>query len=103
MSTEDTKLMTRQQQNALHVWCRQVANVLDEAGLDMKQIVSVEIPVTEYLVKENLYKPVLEAMTGKLSTTEQDTVEPSQVAETLARHFAQKHGVVLPRWPSREQ
>ena len=94
--------ISQKQVNALNLWCRQVAEYLCQCGLDMKEIVSVEIPATEHLVKENLYKPVLESMTGKKSTMEQSTTQPSEVAEVLARHFAQKHGVTLPFWPSRE-
>ena len=94
--------ITQKQVNAEHLWFRQVAQCLQDAGLDMRQIISedVDIPVTEHLVKENLYKPLLEVMTGKVSTMDQNTVEPSKVAEVLARHFAQKFGVSLPRWPS---
>ena len=52
-------------------------------------------------MKQSLYKPLLKAMSGKNSTTEQNTVEPSAVAETIARHMGQKFGVVLPEWPKR--
>ena len=97
------KTITQRQVNALNLWCRQVAECLQEAGLDMKQIISVEIPATEYLVKNNLYKAVLESQTGKRSTMDQSTIEPSHIAEILARHFAQKYNVVLPFWPSRGQ
>ena len=95
--------ITGKQFSALHVWCQFVADVLNAAGLDQRVILKPGVPIdwTKDSVKQNLYKPLLEAMTGKKSTTEQNTVEPSEVAETLARHLGQKWGVVLPEWPKR--
>ena len=95
------KPITEKQVSSLHIWCREVAKCLQDAGLDMKAVTAMEIPATEVQVKEVLYKPVLKALTGKLSTMDQDTVEPSQVAEVIARHFATTYGIVLPVWPSR--
>jgi len=95
------KPITRRQQNSLHLWCEQVANTLEEAGFDMTAVMKkgAKIPWTKYSVKEYLYKPILEAMTGKDSTRDLDTVEPSKVADALSRHLAQRLGVVLPEWP----
>ena len=96
--------VTQKQFSAMHVWCDQVAEQLNNAGLDMRVVIKNEISLDwdKDSVKRLLYKPVLEAMTGKTSTTQQDTIEPSKVAETIARHIAEKHSCVLPFWPSRE-
>ena len=95
--------ITQKQVNALNLWCRMVAECFREAGLDVRQIIreDVEIPVTEYFVKNNLYKPLLEVRTGKKSTMDQTTTEPSEIAEIIHRHYAQKYGLNLPEWPSR--
>ena len=95
--------ITERQFGALHVWCQQVADVLNAAGFDQRIVLKPEVAIdwTKESVKQSLYKPLLKAMSGKSSTTEQNTVEPSAVAETIARHLGQKFGVVLPEWPKR--
>ena len=95
--------ITQKQFNALHVWCSEVAEVLNDAGLDQRVVLKpgVAIDWDKDSVKEKLYKPLLEALTGKQSTTEQDTLEPNNVANHLARHLGEKFGVTLPEWPKR--
>ena len=97
------KTITSKQFNALHVFCERVADQLNEAGLDQRIVLkpSVAIDWSKDSVKQYLFKPLLEAMTGKTSTTDQDTVEPSKVADTMARHLGEKFGITLPEWPKR--
>ena len=94
---------TDKQRSSVHVWCRQVAQVLNDAGLDMKKVLNddIEIPWTEHSVKEHMYKVVLAAMSGKESTESMDTTEPGQVCNVIARHLSQNKGVTLPPFPSR--
>jgi hypothetical protein len=104
ITTSTDKKATPAQRGSLHVWCDQVAAVLNDAGLPMekKALFSddmIEVDWNLYLVKEHIYKPMLKVLTGKASTEKQTTVDPSKVAEHLVRHFSSK-GVVLPRWPS---
>ncbi|MEE8289585.1 MAG: hypothetical protein V3R25_09250 [Nitrosomonadaceae bacterium] len=105
MSIEDPQAAyTKKQRGALHVWCRMLAECLNDAGLHMvRQMVfsdkEVEIDWTDLLVKEFIYKPMLQSMTGKQSTEDQSTVNPSDVSQTITRHFAGK-GIVCPAWPS---
>jgi len=96
------KTITEKQFKALHVWCREVADYLNECGMDMKKVLKPEVSIdwTTWSVKEYLYKPILKAMSGKESTKDQDTVEPSKVADTIARHLADKE-LVLPLWPDK--
>lgn len=91
------------QRGALHIWCRMVAEVLNDAGLDMKKVMKphVDIPWTGYSVKEHLYKTVLESLTGKESTEEQHTTEPDLIAKIITRHLGEKFRVELPPWPDR--
>jgi len=104
ITTSTDKKATPAQRGSLHVWCDQVATVLNDAGLPMmkKALFSddmIEVDWNMYLVKEHIYKPMLKVLTGKASTEKQTTVDPSKVAEHLVRHFSSK-GVVLSRWPS---
>jgi hypothetical protein len=94
---------TAKQRASLHVWCEQMAELLNALGLDQRKVLkpSVEIPWSKDAVKSLIYKPVLDAMTGKKSTEDMNTVEPTQVLEVIARHMAQNHSVTIPDWPSR--
>lgn len=63
---------TIQQNKALHLWFRMLANTLNENGVDMATILSkfiIDIPATEHNIKEDIFKPVMFAMYGKRSTT----------------------------------
>lgn len=101
------KGMTKAQRGSLHVWCDQVAKALNDAGLPMirKALFTqkdIEIDWTMLLVKEHIYKVMLNTLTQKTSTEDQSTIDPGHVAETIARHFA-NNGVILPFWPSKDR
>lgn len=94
---------TPAQRRSLHKWCDMVANTLNDAGLDMRVVLkpTVAINWSRHAVKENLYKPILLAMSGKESTEDQSTIEPTAVVDYLTRHLGEKFGVTLPAWPDR--
>ena len=96
------KAMTPKQQSAVHVYIRQIAQALNDAGLDMKSVLKpeVEIPWTEYSVKEFIWRPVQKSMIGKDSTTDLNSAEPSDVHRVVDRHLAEKFGISRP-WPSK--
>lgn len=98
------KQRTLTQNRALHLFLGQLCDVLNDAGLDMRAVLKqdVELPWTVENAKDYLWRPIQQALTGKGSTTEITTVEPTVIHETLARHLGQKLGVVCPPWPSRE-
>ena len=95
---------TSLQNNSLHLFLTQLAAELNAAGYDMRKTLKpgVEIPWTTVSAKEHLWRPIQEALTGKESTTEITTVEPTIIHETLSRHLGAKLGVICPPWPSRE-
>lgn len=94
---------TLKQNNSLHLWLEQVAETLNDNGFDMKKTLKpeIDIPWTKTSAKEFLYKPILEAMTNKDSTTDMDTLEPSIICDVLSKHIGEKFGVVLPPFPNR--
>ena len=106
VTVEPLKTMTAKQRGSLHRWCEGVAEVLNEAGLYcvrkgfFEDGIEIELQWNTMLVKEHIYKYILGALTGKKSTEEQDTVEPSEVVLHINKHFSEK-GVQLPAWPSR--
>jgi len=94
---------TLTQNRALHKFCQILADKLNEAGLDQKKVLKpeVEIPWTMEAVKEGLWKPVQEAVTGLKSTTKPETSQYSDIYEVLNRHLTTKLGVHVP-WPTKE-
>ena len=96
----DRKQRTGRQNRCLHLFCEQLAVALNDAGWDMKKTLKpgVDIPWTKTSVKEFLWRPIQEAMTGKRSTTEMNTVDPSEIYEVLSRHMGEKLGVHV-AWP----
>jgi hypothetical protein len=80
------------------------AKTLNEAGIYRKRKAvfgnqEIEMPWTGISFKEDVYKYVLEAMTGLQSTEEQSTVNPSDVAMVISKQYAE-NGLVCPPWPS---
>lgn len=96
--------MSKKQRGSLHVYCQHLATALNDSGWDMKKTLKAEaeIPWTMYSIKENIWKPVLESMSGKDSTESQETTDVSEIYETVNRFVAQRTGVSVP-WPSLQE
>jgi len=94
---KDTTRSDRQN-NAMHLWFRQIANELNDAGYYVRHPFSdkLEIPFTEVLVKETLYKPVIGAMHSKSSTAKLTPAQLSEAAEVLIRWLSEHKGVYVP-------
>ena len=108
--TEQRKPMTPQQRKAMHKFCRNLAEALNDAGYmamtgdEDRQFPwkdGFEISFTMEIVKENIWKTVLAAMEGKDSTEDQNTVDVMEVYEQINRHMGEKFGIHVP-WPSEE-
>jgi hypothetical protein len=78
-----------------------LADALNDSGYDMKKTLrqDIEIPWNKDRVKEFIWKPVQKAMIGEESTTQMNTVDPSEIYETINRHMGEKFGISVP-WPS---
>lgn len=104
VTIEHNKKYSVKQRGALHVWCQMLADTLNDAGMYRIRVSpitkqGIEIPWTMYAVKEDIYKPVLEVQTGKKSTEDQSSVNPSDVCIVISKHFADT-GLICPPWPS---
>ena len=96
------KQRTDLQNKSVWVWCTQVAEILNKNGLrfEVKVLKPIYIPYDKDLVHEWIYKPVLKAWTGKNSTRDMDTIEPSEVTTIIAAHFATERAITLPAFPN---
>lgn len=95
---------TNQQNKALHVLFRLLADNLNNAGLDMRKTLKpgVEIPWSQAAVKEYLWRPIQKAQLHKDSTTELTTVEIDMVFDTINKYMGEKFGMHTP-FPSIEE
>lgn len=86
---------TSDQNKALHVGFKLIADALNDAGHDMRETLkpTVEIPWSDKTVKDYLWRPIQKAMLGKKSTTELDKqMEIDEVWEVLMRHLMKPRG-----------
>lgn len=95
MDDKPIKLRTEAQNKSLHLWFTQLADELNNAGLDMRTVLkpSVSIPWTARNIKEYLWRPIMQAQLGKDSTTELTTKEIDQVFDVINRHLGEKFSV----------
>ena len=101
--TAQVKRRTSSQQAAIEVYCRELASALNDAGYDRIQFPwkeGVEIPWTQATVKEELWRPIQQAVLEKASTTRLGTQEVNTVYEILGKKIAELTGVTL-GFPSR--
>ena len=99
----EEKPRTESQNKALHLYFTQLAEMLNESGLDMRKVLrpSISIPWSGETIKEYLWKPVMEFQLQKSSTTEMTTKEIDQVYDTINRHLGETFGIHV-EWPSLE-
>lgn len=91
------KLRTEQQNKALHLFFTQLAQELNDHGLDMRKTLKpgVDIPWDSKTIKEYLWRPIQIAQLKKESTKELTTTEIDKVFNTLTRHLGEKFGLEL--------
>lgn len=88
LDAKEAKQRSDAQNNSLHLYCTNVAEALNDAGLDMKAVldVSIDIPWTYSSVERFLWKPVQKAVFGTNATG---------VHKILVSHMAERHGIKL--------
>ena len=98
---------TLQQNNALHLYFKQVSDALNGAGLTIQEVLknfTMEVEWTPDAVKTILWKTAKKRMFGKTSTTElSKSQEIDQVYEVMNRFLGEKLKVESISFPSIEQ
>ena len=89
---------TPQQNKAMHKYFRLLADDLNAAGLDMRKTLrqDIEVPWTEQLVKDHLWRPIQEAVADEESTADLETPDVTKVYDVLNRHLGEKLGIHTP-------
>ena len=96
------KQRTLTQNASLHVFCKNLAEALNDGGFDFRTFVKdgYPVPFNEDLVKNHIWRPVQKAITGKESSTKPETHEYALIYDALNMKLAE-HGIYVP-WPSKE-
>ena len=89
------------QNSAMHKYFSLVAEALNDAGLDMKQVIKADVQWSMFSVKEYMWKAIQKAVLGKESTTLLKKDEIDVVYENMNRLTASKFGINIP-FPSVE-
>lgn len=104
----EPKPKTPTQRNAEHVWFRMCAEFCNEHGIEKRVVIDrlsdrgIDMPWTEESWKEDVWKPILEKVTGATSTEDESTTDIDFLYSGLTRWFAQTFGETLPPFPSNE-
>ena len=103
---EDIK-RTNQQNKSLHKWLTEIALLLREQGLTMKEVMEVmkeyEVKPTMHGLKENVWKPIQESMFGTTSTTElEKTGQIDDVIDVMTKIMACMW-ITVPPFPSENE
>ena len=96
---------TQSQNNALHLYLSQVAETLAREGHTMQDVTKAirraEIRPTMAALKEVVWRPLMEIIHAKKSTTELTTREIDQVFDIICKHLGEKFGITI-EFPSIE-
>ena len=90
---------TPDQNSSLHLYCEHLAKELNDGGYTVQLVLKEKIDLNwdKEKVKELLWRPAQEALTGKHSTTQLDKVEDiDNIYEHLNRHIGEKFGIHVP-------
>lgn len=92
------------QRNSFHVWLGLLAEELNASGCDQRAVFEqmregVDIPWTKLTVKDNLWKPIQEAVVQKAFTEDLKINEHDEIYSVLHRWLVSK-GFPCPPWPT---
>ena len=90
------------QRKAFHVGCEELANYLNERGMDMRAVLKqeVDIPWNKDSVKNYIFRPIMKAMYGYESHTELKKIEEvSNLWDIAMKHLGERHHVEYMEFP----
>lgn len=85
IKVDTKKNRTLTQNAALHLYFEQVATALTEQNMDVRKTLRADFHMdwNKHLVKELLWKPIAEIVTGNKSTTKLERTDPSKIYDIL--------------------
>ena len=102
-ATQYDNKRTIAQNSAMHKWFQHVADMINDAGYDVRTFFKehISIPFTPQIVKDEIWRKIQVVMFDKESTTQLTKPEVSEVEKVVARALAEK-GIIPPPFPSQE-
>ena len=94
-------MRTLKQNNAIHLWCSQIAHKLNSEGLYMSGVFGNNIEWTMELVKAQVIKATIKKVFGLNSTTKLKRKQINDLVDFVTIAFANK-GVEIPPFPNKE-
>src|SRR3990167_1526269 len=100
------KQRTNQQSKAVHLFCKILADTLNDMGLDQRKVLKpgIEIPWTKDAVKTSIWHPIQEAMYNTNSTVflhKQEQIE--SIHKVIMRELGKNHTVEYIKFPNDEK
>lgn len=97
---KEPKPQSQEQFNGVHVLLEMSARALNQDGYTMQDVVKAirkaEIRPTKMALKEVVWKPLLEIIAGKKSTTKQSNDDIQEVYEVYNKWLGQEFGIHIP-------
>ena len=88
---------TDAQNRALHLFCQQVADELNNEGYDTRaflaKLPSIDVPLTKEIVKEALFRTVGRRMFGKEHTADWTKAELDRALDPIIKALGERFGV----------
>lgn len=95
-------MRTIKQNSALHLWCSQIAKVLNANNLYMSGIFGNDILWSGELVKTQIVKSLIKQQFDIDSTTKLKRKEIDTIIDLITQIFGERKGVVIPPFPERK-
>jgi hypothetical protein len=95
-------MRTVQQNKAIHLWCSQIAEVLNKNNLYMTGIFSNDIMWSMSLVKEQIIKNMIKLLFKIDSTTKLKRKEIDALVDHIVYIFGEKKGIKIPDFPNKK-
>lgn len=91
-------LRTSKQNAALWAWLREISDLLNDRGLDMRCVLrdDIDLPWDAYRAKEHLVKPINKALYGIDSTRDLERQQVSEVVDVINRKLTDRFGISVP-------
>lgn len=98
----DKSKRTGSQNSSIHVFCKLLAESLNDAGLPMNKLLKVDIDWSMEAVKTHIWKPIMKALYQKDSTTKlKKQKEIDKIHEIIMRELGEKHHIEYIPFPSK--
>lgn len=92
-------IRTIKQNSSLHLWCNQIANLLNKNNLFMKGVFGNDISWSMDLVKSQIVKATMKQVFDINSTTKLKRKQIDELVDYVTIAFASK-GIEIPEFPS---